>query len=212
MNNLELIPVMEIYANCENITFPQGPYWKNPEEFEKAKIKCLAADGYEPMQSYSRGSSFYEIDKVTDTNLLLEIKKQTIGYEIEQICPFFGGYVLNVNGRDMLFPQCCGDLSDINYWKELSNGITRLYWEGHPQPDVTISGNRITLDLDLDDEDFCPTPVEKIIEIDLNELKNALNQVMFKLQTFADRIDKLSYDNNIGIDKVTNLLVWGIHL
>lgn len=213
MNKLELVPVIEIWENCDSVVFPQKyPYWKYPEEFAKANAACLLINGYEPMKSYAKGLCFYELDLVSDLNLLLQIRKRIDGYTIDEVCPFDGGYVLKVQNEDMLFPQCCGDLSDIQYWKDLSEGESRLFWQGHPQPEITVDGQIITFDLNPDDyDDFVPTPKEQIFSINILDLQQALKDTIVKLQVFSDRIDKLGIENNFKIEKLSDVLVWDIH-
>ncbi len=48
--------------------------------------------------------------------------------------PYSAGYVLKVNGKDVYFPQCCGDLSDIRYWEQLVTGDSPIQGNGHPLP------------------------------------------------------------------------------
>lgn len=213
MKKVNLIPIIEIWANSENIQFPeQGPYWKYPDEFEKAEQQCLMMSGYEPMKAYLKGSNFYRLDTISDVNLLLQIKERIVGYTCEEIYPFDGGYVLNVENKDMLYPQCCGDLSDIEYWKELSNGERKLFWQGHPQPSITIKDQKITFDLSPDNyEDFAPTPSERYFEVQILDLQEAVEQVIKEMQIFADRIDKLAAQNSLGINNLSDLLVWGTY-
>ncbi|WP_433902796.1 hypothetical protein [Sphingobacterium puteale] len=73
-------------------------------------------------------------------------------YEREQASAFFGGYVLRIDHQDKYFPQCCGDLSDIHYWEKLANGKDGFY-AGHPQPNVKVDTNIITLDFTVEEFD-----------------------------------------------------------
>lgn len=213
MDKIELIPVMEIWWSSDDFVCPvSGPYWMYPDEYAKANATCLVASGYEPMQSYTKGSGYYELSTVTDANLLLEIRKRTEGFQTEEVCPFDGGYILNINGKDMLFPQCCGDLSDIQYWKELADKEYKLFWQGHPQPFIRIQGDKIIMELDDEGlEDFVPPPSERLLTFDVNDLRAALETVIPKISVFASRIDKIAKANSLDIENPGNILVWGIN-
>ena len=209
---LELVPVIEIFESNDSISSPQtGPYWEYPEEFASYHKKLLLANGYDEMEEYVKGSALYEIDKLTDKNLLLEIKKWTTDWDMDDICPFDGGYILKIDGQNMLFPQCCGDLSDIEYWKNLSDGETCLFWQGHPQPLISLNKGMITINLSAQEsyEAFVPTPEVLTFDILLSDLQLAIKEVLPKLDRFAKRIDELSTSHNLNIPNLGKLLVWG---
>ena len=127
----------------------------------------------------------------------------------EDTCAFSGGYVLRVNGQDRYFPQCCGELSDINYWENISNGKSS-YHEEHPTPQLKFGISKIIFDFSTDefDEPFQPTPRENILSIDRLELKRAVEKVKTELQTFEQRLDKINKDEKLNIDNIGGLLIW----
>lgn len=211
MGKIELIPVMEIWGDSSFFVSPEnGPYGEYSDDYDKAHRECLHASGYKPMQSYAKGSNFYELSAIPDANLLWEIRKLTEEYQIEDICPFDGGCVLKIDGKDMLFPQCCGDLSDIQYWQELTKGQYEGFWQGHPQPSITIEGDKILMELQsVGYEDFVPYPSERILIIDINNLQGAVKEAIDELKIFAGRIDKLGEDF-LDISQLGNILVWGM--
>ncbi|MEJ2612409.1 MAG: hypothetical protein P8179_20685 [Candidatus Thiodiazotropha sp.] len=66
----------------------------------------------------------------------------------ERLLPFNGGYIL-WNGNNVLFkPQCCCDLGDINYWKEIS-GSQESKWHrlsmGHGMMEVRRQGRFVEI-------------------------------------------------------------------
>ena len=51
-----------------------------------------------------------------------------------------------------MFPQCCGDLSDIIWWKSICFSSSSPYYNGHPCPEVNFDGDNINFEcLDVDD-------------------------------------------------------------
>jgi hypothetical protein len=213
---VELIPVIEIGYHNQDITAPDKyPYWNYPELWDKFNSDCYKKAGFkDEFKPYLTGSSFYRLSDITDNNLTKIVFDHTQELrdgkcEREQECALFGGYVLRIDGQDKYFPQCCGDLADIQYWERLSNG-QNSYYEGHPAPQIKFQGNDIAFDFSVDefDEPFQPTPTEITLSIDRLELKKAVEKVMTELQIFEQRINKINEDEKLNIDNIGGLLIW----
>lgn len=213
---LELIPVIEIGYNNQDITAPDKyPYWDYPELWDKFNSDSYKKAGFEDeFKPYLAGSSFYRLTDITDNNLTKIVIDHTQElrdgkYDREQASAFFGGYVLRINGQDKYFPQCCGDLADIQYWERLSNG-QNSYYEGHPAPQIKFQGNNIVFDFSVDefDEHFQPTPTEITLSIDRLELKKAIERVKSELDIFNNRLEKINQDEKLNIDNIGGLLIW----
>jgi len=214
---IELIPVIEIGYNNQEVAVPDKyPYWEYPEVWDKYNSDVYQKVGFiDNLKPYLAGSSFYQLSEITDDNL----RKLTIDhtqemrdgkYEREQACAFFGGYVLRVDKIDKLFPQCCGDLSDIHFWENLAKGKERGFYAGHPEPQVKIQGDIITLDFSVDefDEHFAPTPTENSVHFDILSLKNAVETAKTELDVLARRLEKINQTENLNIDNISELLIW----
>lgn len=213
---IELIPVIEIGYNNQDITAPDKyPYWEYPELWDKYNNECYKKAGFiDNLKPYLAGSSFFKISEISDSNLTKITLDHTQdlrngNYEREDACAFFGGYVLRIDEQDKYFPQCCGELSDIHYWENLSNGKNSSY-EGHPAPQIEIQGNQITFDFSVGefDEHFSPTPTENIIQLDIFLLQQAVEKVKTELQIFNQRLDKINHDEKLNIENIGGLLIW----
>lgn len=213
---IELIPVIEIGYNNQDITAPDKyPYWKYPELWDKYNNECYKKAGFiDNLKPYLAGSSFFKISEISDSNLTKITLDHTQdlrngNYEREDACAFFGGYVLRIDEQDKYFPQCCGELSDIHYWENLSNGKNSSY-EGHPTPQIEIQGNQIIFDFSVGefDEHFSPTPTENIIQLDIFLLQQAVEKVKTELQIFNQRLDKINHDEKLNIENIGGLLIW----
>lgn len=214
---IELIPVIEIGYNNQGVTAPDKyPYWDNSEIWDAYHEECYQRAGFkDKLTPYLKGSSFYKLSDITDNNLT----KLTIDHTQEMrdgkyerpqdTCAFSGGYVLRVNGQDKYFPQCCGELSDINYWENISNGKSS-YHEEHPTPQLKFENSNIVFDFSVDefDEHFQPTPTEIILSIDRLELRKAVERVKSELVTFENRLEKINRDEKLNIDNIGRLLIW----
>lgn len=213
---VELIPVIEVEYNDHEIIVPDKyPYWTYPEMWDKFNYKCFKKAGFEDdFKPYLAGSSFYRLNDISDKNLTKIIIDHTQNlregkYQREQTSSLNGGYVLNIDGKDKYYPQCCGELSDITYWERISNG-QNSYYEGHPTPLIKFENDRIVLDFSVTefDEPFKPTPPENTISIERFLLKRAVENVKKELKLFEERINKINKDEKLFIKNIGGLLIY----
>lgn len=214
---VELIPVIEIGYHNQDITAPDKyPYWKFPEVWNKFNSDSYKKAGFkDDFKPYLSGSSFYKLSDITDNNLTKIVIDHTQElrdgkYEREQASALFGGYVLRIDGQDKYFPQCCGDLADFQYWKNLANRKEQGFYAGHPEPQVKIQDDKITFDFTVGefDEHFAPTPTEIIIHFDIPSLRNAIETTKSELDKFEQRIEKINRAEKLNIDNISGLLIW----
>ena len=124
-------------------------------------------------------------------------------------CPLFGGYILQVNNENLFYPQCCGDLGDIQFWRNISTG-KNSYYEGHPQPVISFADNFVKFNLNIreHDEEFTPIPMKRNFEIDMNELKQAITETEKKLKVFAEKLITINTVEHLNIYRIDDLLIW----
>jgi hypothetical protein len=209
---VELIPVIEISLPCDSVKAPvHGPYWCHPRSYEEYHKRCLSVAGFTPMTPYQAGSAFYPLAEISELNLLSLIRSRTQGYQPDEICPFDGGYVLNIDGHDALFPQCCGDLSDISCWADIANMKSDYFYIGHPSPNISIRQSKIILNMTVEDNDesYAPSPRYPIVTIDSQTLKDSVNTAKETLRIFADRLSDINERYALNIDKIEKLLIYG---
>lgn len=215
---VELIPIIDIHVSDTNIRSPKaGPFWENTADWSQYFEVCFAKAGFpDPFPMYLKGWSFCRIEEITDNNLLKLVKHHTKDlregkYTREQAVAFFGGYVLRIDGNDKYFPQCCSDLSDIQYWEKLAYNGEVAFYQGHPEPMVNILNNRIIFDFTVDEfeESFVPPVPEKTIEVDKTELATAVTSVKRQLESFANKLIAINISENLGISDIDRLLIWG---
>jgi hypothetical protein len=219
LEKVELIPVIEITNYGQDLKGPEkGPYWEYPDEYEAYNGLSNKVAGFpEEMNSYLKGSSFYRLNEIKDKNLTKLVKDEIEearkeGEDLELVCKFSGGYVLRIDDRDVLFPQCCSDLGNIKSWEHLIKGQEKLFYQGHPAPEITIEHDTVIFNLDVGDkyyDQFVPTPIEKNIEVNINDLKNAIEKAYKELEIFCDRLLKINEDENLNIPDIEQLLIFG---
>lgn len=215
---IELIPVIEIGYNNQDVPIPDKyPYWDYPDVWDQYHAESYQKAGFKDrLTPYLPGSSFYQLADITDKNLTKLTLDHTEDmrngkYGQEQASAFFGGYVLRVDEKDVYFPQCCGDLSDIQYWEKLVVDKQPFFYQGHPEPRVEIREDKIIFDFTVGefDEHFSPTPLSSRVEIDKESLKRAISKAKDELEVFAGRIQRINIEENLNIDAIENLLIWG---
>ena len=213
---VELIPVIEVnYEDSEIIAPNKYPYWEYSELWDKYHSDCYKKAGFHgKLTPHVSGSSFYRLADIPDTQLKKMVIDQTQGlrdgtYARAETCSFFGGYVLRVDGQDKYFPQCCGELSDIKYWENISNG-KHSYYEGHPAPKIEFINNTIVFDFSVDNssEMFQPPPPEIILKVERLELLKSVALAKNKLLEFELRLNKINTDENLNIDNIGALLIY----
>jgi hypothetical protein len=210
-----LIPVIEIGYSTQGIEIPtKYPYWENTLLWDTYHAACYAAGFPDEFLPYLPGSSLYHLAAITDVNLAKLAKDQTAELRAgvwtrEKACGFFGGYVLRIEAQDVLFPQCCGQLSDILYWERLAAGVAS-YYEGHPAPALSFTHDAVRLAFSQGDsnEDFQPPPPVPSLEISRAALLLAVNQANLELQQFAQRLRALNEAENLGVPAIDRLLIW----
>lgn len=183
---IELIPVIEVTNYDHNIPMPSsGPYWEFPDEWENYHISTnIKARFFKELKPYSRGSSFYRISEISDSDLLKIIEKEIKIQQTEEnrgiedlVCSLDGGYILKIDNVDKYFPQCCGKLKDIAEWENLFSEEEHVYfYMGHPSPRVEKSETKIIFDfLNSEIQDaYSPPILEDKIAVDKKVLETAI--------------------------------------
>lgn len=214
---IQLIPVVEIAGYGSGMPLPnKGPYWEYPEVWETFHRESHRQSGFpDKLVSYVPGSALYELSGLSDGNLrklVLDTTAEMIAenYDRDLVSAFSGGYILNVNDDDKLYPQCCSDLRLIYEWEALTEGEGNFFYNGHPSPVVIIEEQTITFNMDTQekDEQFVPPPAEKLLSIDKAALLQAIRSVKAELVIFAERLKKINVEEGLNIPDIDKLLVW----
>jgi len=211
-----LIPVLEIGYNNQGVEVPASyPYWENAPRWEAYHAACYAKAGFlDALPPYLPGASFYQLSAITARNLAKLTKDHTAElragtYAREEACGFFGGYVLQLDGEDIFFPQCCGQLRDIGYWAQLAAGSAAAY-EGHPAPGLCFTADTVLLDFTADpnDESFQPPPPRLSVAISRAAVQLAVQRANRELERFAQRLRALNEAEGFGVPDLDKLLIW----
>jgi len=160
------------------------------------------------------GTAFQKLVDIKDHELITLVKEHTRDlragkYEREQACTLSGGYVLVIDQRPIFYPQCCGDLADIYYWKKVAQG-QNAYYEGHPAPQLSFTVDSIEFDFSTTetDEPFVPTPPVTTLKISQADLCQAVERCLPDLNVFSQRLEQINQSERLRIDDIDGLLVW----
>lgn len=196
--NIELIPVIEIGYHNQGVESPTNyPYWDYPNEWQAyCDTSYLKAGFKDKFIPYLEGSGLYRPKYLTDNNLIKIVEDHMSLFESgeigeDRISPLFGGYVLKIEGKDLLFPQCCSDLGDWVYWNSIVEKQDSINFSGHPSPVLEFNADRVIFNCKDEYESFVPI-TDGQISVDLNSLKIAYNNMMSELEEFAIRVSELS--------------------
>jgi len=213
---MKLIPVIEVGYSNQGINTPEhGPYWEYPNEWDDFNNESYRKAGFkDSFRAFEPGSSIYEIELISDDNLMKivvdhteELRKGVYGRD--HASPLFGGYVLEINGEKLFYPQCCGDLSDIQFWKNISNGEVS-YYQGHPSPIIEFENSEIIFDLNIEefDEEFTPIPKKRNFRFHKQDLKRSIKEAELALEKFAIRIQEINQKEVLKLERIEDLLIW----
>jgi hypothetical protein len=203
--NIELIPVIELNYYNEKVKTPNGSYLEFAKEWDNSHKESFLLAGFkEEFKPYESGMSFYKLNEISDINLIkiitdyFEEFESGVSITDDDIQPLDGGYVLMVNGNNEIFPQCCGNLGDIESWEGIIDPENDYFWNGHPTPIVKQKSDNIILDLSEMNQNE--------VLINREKLKTALIKTQKELRSFAERINRI--ENDYGISKLGEKLIY----
>ena len=188
---MKLTPTIEI-AYCNQGVDPPNLHPKEEcsSVWDAYRAVTHQKAGFEmPMTPIREGLFLFPFDSISEPNL----EKLVIGHLDsaeeygEDPIPLAGGYALEENGSILLAPQCCGDLSDIDFWKSVSEGRDNLNWEAHPLPEVSYEGGRAFFSCTDTNESF-EKPFEERFDVSLMDLAKAVKAAEVTLREFEVRL------------------------
>lgn len=208
---IELIPVLELPTKKDKKSekHPKGTSLTNTKEWDDYQEIELSENYQDLGKPISQGVYQYSLFDLSDDDLIKVIRLHISDLDIKDSCSLFGGYILKIDSKIVLYPQCCGLLEEINDWtKLLDNRFDSFYlMECHPSPKFTKKADKVIIECNEDDTGPFFPPTNKHIVVDYSELKNALNRLLDSLNDFSQRLDKLS--DKFGHEKISDILIWG---
>jgi hypothetical protein len=188
---MKLTPVIEI-AYCNQGIDPPTlyPRIKHSSEWDRYRVATHQKAGFEmPMEPLREGLFLFRPEDISEFNLekLVREHLDSVKEYGEDPIPLSGGFALEESEGILLIPQCCGDLSDIGFWRAVSQGREAPNWEAHPLPTVTYKQGSAFFTCTDDYEDF-EEPFTECFDVSLIGLGEAVVAAEVKLTEFEARL------------------------
>ena len=197
---IELVPLIEL----PTFKFPDLNEITDIDEKNRLLIERNYSDvkNLKPFNEHQ-----YKLSEISDSDLKKAIELHVSDLPISESCAFFGGYGLKVNNEFVLFPQCCGLLSEINDWKKILDVNFEPFYlsECHPSPKFKKIGNQVVIECDSTYEDFYPE-TKSIIKVNYESLISAINNVCIELEEISKKLD--TSNSEYGTESVAENLIW----
>lgn len=213
---VQLIPVIELFYLVDSVPLPSGgPYWEHVASWRAYHERNLRANGFSPrLRPYLPGSAFHRIADLSDADISRLIRLHcdeglTGSADWQQVSPLPGGYVLRVGNLDVLFPQCCSDLGDLQSWKRIAAGKGAYLYSGHPSPDISQQNQSASFDFNGPGEVFAPPPPLHSVTVPLSELTRAVHAADRELRVFAARLALVNAEQALHVPDIETLLIHG---
>jgi len=215
---VQLIPVIELFYLVDSVALPaQGPYWKHVASWRDYHERNLRANGFSPrLRPYLPGSAFHRIAELSDADISRLIRLHcheglTGSGDWRDVRPLPGGYVLRVGGLDVLFPQCCSDLGDLQSWRRIAQGQGAYLYSGHPSPFISRQNQSASFDFNTNghSEGFTPPPALHSVTVPLAQLMQAVQAAERELRIFAARLELLNVEQALNVPDIQALLIHG---
>ena len=149
----------------------------------------------------------YKLSEISIPDLKKAIELHVSDVPISESCAFFGGYGLKINNEFVLFPQCCGLLSEINDWKKILNENFEPFYlkECHPSPKFKKADNDVIIECDSPDEEFYPK-TKKNIRVNYKSLTSAIENVCVELKEISHQLDE--FNSEYKVSSLSEILIW----
>lgn len=193
-----LTPVVELepgaYAKRPR-EYPQVPGSEDPDGWDDYWRASLADSGITELNPISKGSWLVPIEQLVRPATLAAL----LGVEHDDpdrspedaLASICGGYVLE-SGEKKILPGCCGDLSNLEDWREAAawhKPEWHMIWIGHPWTHVSADGDTLRF-LKPSDNDP-PESTEIHLTVSRSDLTAAIEAANALLEQFAGRLRPL---------------------
>ncbi|MBB4866336.1 hypothetical protein HNP46_005241 [Pseudomonas nitritireducens] len=211
---VQLIPVIELFHLVDSVPVPPvGPYWEQVESWREFHERSLQAQGFGPrLRPYLPGSAFHRLGELSDADIARLIRLHCeaglkAAADWQAVGPLPGGYVLRVGSLDVLFPQCCSDLGDLQSWKRIAAGKGAYLYSGHPSPDINQHNQSVSFDFNGPGETFVPPPPLHSVTVPLSDLTRAVHAADRELRVFAARLELVNAEQALNVPDIATLLL-----
>lgn len=204
--SIALIPVVEVIFNQNKVSPQNKNVWRSLAEWTAYQQACALLVGLEEkVKPIEIGYSFYNTAEISLELLHFIVEKEIkeVDGKWEELSALYGGYLLQENGRSLLFPQTIGTLKDIQHWENIAHGKEiKKFWIGAPSPKIVQTSTELFFDFASPNPPFIKTK----FSIDKDQLKEAVIKAKEALIILENLINLLNFD--VEIDNLGRQLIY----
>ncbi len=196
LHGVTLTPVIELEPgpfSKRTLEFPTGPVSEMPDAWQDYWLASLSVSEISGVRPIYPGSWHVSTSSLTESQLekILHVIIDEWGGVSELNDPdsrpvLSGGLALSSSDRTEIAPNCCGDLGDIENWKEAASfrkSEWEMLWIGHPWLSMKYPEPLLILS-DLHESN---QPVERWM-VEPNEIREAVDAAEVELIRFSAMI------------------------
>lgn len=204
--SLALIPVVEVIFNKNKVSPQNQNVWRSLAEWTAYQQACALLLGLEEkIKPIEIGYSFYKATEVSLELLHYIVEKELTegNNKPNELSSLYGGYVLQENDKNLLFPQTIGTLKDIQHWENIAEGSALdNFWIGEPSPTLAQTSTELFFEF----EDPNPPFIKSKFAIDKDQLKEAVTKAKEALSVLENLINLLNFD--VKVDNLGRQLIY----
>ncbi|MFZ4931187.1 hypothetical protein [Chryseobacterium sp. Mn2064] len=196
INAIEVSPLAYAKYPPEDYELPSAEEYPDPEEWHEKWEESASKLNFN-FKPIEKGSPLVDIENIDDGNLQMIIEGRLADRDPDDpdggefMLAFDGGLVLKQDNQVHIHPNCCGDMSDIQNWKNIFENKTSewaLLWIGHPwvlykRENGIISFSEYT---ESNAEDL--KDIKITVEIEETELRTQLDTAIQRQFDFKNRL------------------------
>ncbi|WP_126653607.1 hypothetical protein [Chryseobacterium aureum] len=196
---MKLITTIEIsplrYAKDE-FELPEISDYPDPEEWFTKWEEAISQLNFN-FEIIEKGSSLVDIETIDDENLKMIVEAQMEDTEQDQseedmyVMAFDGGIVLKIEDKILIQPNCCGDISNIEDWKNIfktSSSEWKALWIGHPWVFYKRENEKVCFSEYTESNVEDVENIKIVAEVGEAELKAELEKVVMQQINLKNRI------------------------
>ncbi|WP_378176684.1 hypothetical protein [Aquimarina sp. SS2-1] len=139
------------------------------------------------------GSWLISIDEINKPEIIKKIVTLTCNDDFStenidnSLPPFTGGYILFDNNKVLFEPQCCCDLGDLDYWKELTS-LESENWHNLLMGHAMMHARKVGDNLEIKEIPEYGNHEPIIEKVNQSDLRIAISKVEQKIKSFEKTI------------------------
>lgn len=218
VNVIEVSPLTYPKYPGEEYEFPSAENYPDSDEwFEKwEEVASKLNFNFKPIE---KGSRWVDIETLDDGNLKMILEAKLADRdpddpdEGEFMLAFDGGVALQQDNQIHIHPNCCGDMSDIQNWKNIFDTHTSdwtLLWIGHPWVLYKRENGKISFSDYTESNADELENIKTVVEIGEQELKTEWEKVVERQINFKNRILMMLKEMDIQNEENISRMLSGI--